>query len=143
MNHPEATPQRKATPRQATQRKEIGPYQLGLLLGEGGMGQVYKAFDARLGRWVAVKRLHGDATARARERFRREARTLAQLGHPAIVQVFDIVEDDEGDWIVMELIGGPTLAELRCGGPLDLGLAVDYARQIASALKAAHAKELV
>ncbi len=97
----------------------------------------------RLGRWVAAKRLRGDAGDRARQRFRREARTLAQLGHPGIVQIFDIVEDEAGDWIVMELVDGPTLAELRRGGPLDVGLALDYARQIASALEAAHASGIV
>ena len=94
-------------------RKELGPYRLGPLLGEGGMGKVYKAFDTRLRRWVAVKSLRGDAPREARERFQREARTLAQLGHPGIVQIFDIVEDADGDWIVMELIDGFTLAELR------------------------------
>lgn len=114
----------------------LGPYQLGPLLGEGGMGKVYKAFDTRLRRWVAVKSLHGDATREARERFQREARTLAQLGHPNIVQIFDIVEEADGDWIVMELIDGPTLAEIR--RPLNVGLALDYARQIGSALEAAH-----
>ena len=133
MSHPEETSARKA----------LGPYELGLLLGRGGMGEVYKAFDDRLGRWVAVKRLRDTATGRARERFQREARTLAQLRHPGIVQIFDIVEDEGGDWIVMELVDGPTLAELRRGGPLDVGLALDVARQIASALEAAHVNGVV
>ena len=132
----------------APEVQKLGPYQLGVLLGEGGMGEVYKAFDDRLGRWVAAKRVRGDGAERAvaeraRERFRREARTLAQLGHPAIVQIFDIVEDDGGDWIVMELIDGPTLAELRRDGPLQPGLVLDYGRQIASALGAAHASGVV
>ena len=98
---------------------------------------MFKAFDDRLGRWVAAKRLHGDATARARSRFRREARALAQLEHPSIVQIFDIVEEDDGDWIVMELVEGSTLAELCGDGPLDPGLAIDFGRQVASALEAA------
>ena len=107
------------------------------------MGEVYKAFDDRLGRWVAVKRVRGEADEKAKERFRREARTLAQLGHPGIVQIFDWLRDDDGDWIVMELIDGPTLAELRRAGPLVPTLAVDYGRQIASALAAAHGSGVV
>ena len=121
--------------------KKLGPYQLGPLLGEGGMGKVYKAFDTRLRRWVAVKSLHGDAPREARERFQREARTLAQLGHPNIVQIFDIVEDADGDWIVMELIDGPTLAEIR--RPINVGLALDFGRQIGSALEAAHENGII
>ena len=128
--------------------QQLGPYQLGLLLGRGGMGEVYKAFDDRLGRWVAIKRLRGESSDdtsgdHRRERFRREARTLAQLGHPGIVQIFDIVQDDDGDCIVMELIDGPTLRELRRDGPLDPSLVLEYGRQIASALEAAHAGGVV
>ncbi len=123
--------------------QKLGPYQLGLLLGEGGMGEVYKAFDDRLGRWVAVKRVRGQAGEKEKERFRREARTLAQLGHPGIVQIFDWLQDDDGDWIVMELIDGPTLAELHRSGPLLPTLAMDYGRQIASALAAAHGSGVV
>ena len=122
---------------------KIGQYQLGMLIGKGGMGEVYKAFDNRLGRFVAVKKVRGDASEREKERFRREARTLAQLGHPGIVHIFDFVEEDDGDWIVMELVEGPTLAELRREGPLIPSLVLDYARQIASALCAAHAKGVV
>ena len=123
--------------------RQLGPYRLGLRLGAGGMGEVYKAFDDRLGRWVAAKRLRGDATAEARARFRREARVLARLGHPAIVQIFDIVEDESGDWIVMELVEGSTLAELGAGGPLDVGLVLDFGRQVAAALGVAHAAGIV
>lgn len=122
---------------------DLGPYQLDSLLGKGGMGEVYKAFDGRLERWVAVKRLSQGATLQTRERFRREARTLAQLGHPGIVQIFDIVESPDVDWIVMELIAGPTLADLRRDGPLDVGLALKYAGQIASALESAHRSGIV
>ncbi|MCG8455636.1 MAG: protein kinase, partial [Holophagales bacterium] len=122
---------------------EVGPYRLDILLGKGGMGEVYKAFDDRLGRWVAAKRLRRGASKRERYRFRHEARSLARLGHPAIVQIFDIVEDPEGDWIVMELVDGVTLAELRRDGPLDVALVVDFARQIASALAAAHQSGIV
>ncbi|MEM6455340.1 MAG: protein kinase, partial [Acidobacteriota bacterium] len=123
--------------------RQIGPYRLGKLLGKGGMGEVFQAFDERLDRAVAVKRLRMDPTAIDRRRFRREARILAKLGHPAIVQIFDIVEDDAGDWIVMEFIDGPTLAKMRRQSALDVSLVLDYARQIASALDAAHARDIV
>ncbi|MEM7351633.1 MAG: serine/threonine-protein kinase, partial [Acidobacteriota bacterium] len=123
--------------------QQLGPYKLGLLLGEGGMGKVYRAFDDRLGRWVAAKRVRGEATERGRARLLQEARTLARLGHPAIVQIFDVVEDAAGDWIVMELIEGPTLTELMRDGPLEPSLVLDYGRQIASALEAAHSLGVV
>ncbi len=113
------------------------------MLGVGGMGEVYKAFDDRLKRWVAIKKVRGEAGEKERERLRREAQTLAQLQHPGIVQIFDWLQDDEGDWIVMELIDGPTLAELGSDGPLLPALAVEYGRQIASALAAAHGKGVV
>ena len=130
-------------PQAISQRKELGPYQLGLLLGKSGMGEVYEAFDTRLERRVAVKRLHAEANPKARQRFRREARTLAQLGHPAIIQICDVVTDEDGDWIVMELVDGPTLAELVRGGPLDVGLALDYTLQVIAALDCAHTSGVI
>ncbi|MEM8931893.1 MAG: protein kinase, partial [Acidobacteriota bacterium] len=135
-------PQRDGATAPAT---EIGPYRLGGLLGRGGMGEVYRAFDDRLERWVAVKRLRdrrssGSSTS---DRLRHEAKVLARLGHPAIVQIFDIVEDDAQDWIVMELIEGPTLAELCRDQPVAVPLVTHYARQIASALGAAHDRGIV
>src|SRR5262245_45785331 len=85
--------------------ERIGPYRLAARLGAGGMGEVYKAYDERLDRWVAVKRISpqrsGDAAQR--ERLLREARASARLSHPAIVQVFDLVQADGADCIVMEL----------------------------------------
>ncbi len=128
---------------ETTQAQELGPYRFDVLLGRGGMGEVYKAWDTRLERWVAVKRLRTDrASADERERFRREARAAAQLGHPAILQVFDVLEDN-GDWIVMEMVDGPDLATLVEDGPLVPRLVVDYGRQIADGLAAAHAKGIV
>ena len=120
--------------------QELGPYRLDVLLGRGGMGEVYRAWDARLERWVAVKRLldTGDATSRAR--FLREARAAAGLGHPGILQVFDVLDHDGTEWIVMEMVDGPDLATLLQDGPLDVGLVLDYGRQVADALAAAHAK---
>lgn len=125
--------------------RRIGPYRLEGELGRGGMGVVYRAYDERLDRRVAVKRLRPDAAAREgwRARFRREARTAARLGHPAIVQIHDVVEAEDDDWIVMELVEGPTVAELVEAGPLAVESAAEIARQIAEGLAAAHARGVV
>ncbi|MCP4659127.1 MAG: serine/threonine protein kinase, partial [bacterium] len=123
---------------------KFGRYRLDVLLGRGGMADVHKARDERLRRWVAIKHLHSDAAGDPEgRRALREARTAAQLGHPAIIRVFDVLEDDGDVWIVMELVDGPNLAELLRDGPLDVGLAVDYGRQVASGLAAAHAAGIV
>lgn len=107
------------------------------------MGRVYRAYDERLERWVAAKCLHRGATATARKRFRREAHTLARLGHPAIVQIFDIVEDVGDDWIIMEMIDGQTLGSLSLAGGLEWREVADYGRQILSALDGAHSHGIV
>jgi TOMM system kinase/cyclase fusion protein len=104
------------------------------------MGVVYRAYDERLDRWVAVKFIqpgkHEDAVGR--ERLRREARASARLSHPAIVQIYDMVRTDEGDGIVMELVEGRTLAQILREGPLDLKQGLTLAREVASALAEAH-----
>ena len=80
-------------------------YRFERVLGRGGMGEVHLACDEHLRRRVAIKKVRpGGIDPRRRERLRREARTAAQLTHPAIVQIFDLVEADDGDWIVMEWI---------------------------------------
>ncbi|HEY2737127.1 MAG TPA: protein kinase, partial [Thermoanaerobaculia bacterium] len=124
---------------------EIGPYRIESRLGSGGMGEVYRAYDSRLGRSVAVKliRLESSGDAVARERFRREARAAAGLSHPSIVQVHDIVESGEGDAIVMELVEGETLAQKIAAGPIRLGECARLAREIAEALAAAHARQIL
>ena len=122
----------------------VGPYRIVEQLGAGGMGVVYRARDERLERWVAVKHIRpGEADLRSRERLRREARTIAGLNHSAIVQVHDIVETGEGDWIVMELIEGRTLKEMIDDDALDLPEVVQLAREIAEGLAEAHAKGIV
>jgi serine/threonine-protein kinase len=119
---------------------DLGPYRFERRLGAGGMGEVFLAFDHRLERRVAIKRLRsGLDSPVARERLRREARAAARLSHSAIVQVFDLVETDDGDWIVMELVEGPRLADLTARGPLDLREVLLYGQQIAEGLSAAHA----
>lgn len=123
---------------------DLGPYRFDRRLGMGGMGEVFLAFDRRLGRHVAIKRLRSDlGAASARERLRREARAAARLSHSAIVQVFDLIETGQGDWIVMELVDGPRLSDLTASGPLPLSQALVYGRQIAEGLAAAHALGLV
>jgi serine/threonine-protein kinase len=94
--------------------RDIGPYRIEERLGAGGMGEVYRAWDQRLGRSVAVKLIRPEASgdARARERLRREARAAAGLSHPQVVQIFDIVEHGETEAIVMELVEGEPLSQL-------------------------------
>jgi predicted Zn-dependent protease/tRNA A-37 threonylcarbamoyl transferase component Bud32 len=128
-----------------TRPPTIGPYTLGERLGAGGMGEVYRAYDERLDRWVAVKLIRPESAAseNARERFRREARAAARLSHPSIVQTHDIVESAEGDAIVMELVEGESLAKRIARGPLPVDAAARIGREIAEGLAAAHAKGLI
>ena len=122
----------------------IGPYRLARRLGEGGMGEVFLAWDERLGRRVAVKRILRDTPRpQDRERFRREARAAARLSHPAVVQVYDFVEDATGDAIVLEYVEGRTLRALLAEGVPPIGFAVRLAREVAEGLSAAHAAGLV
>jgi serine/threonine protein kinase/tetratricopeptide (TPR) repeat protein len=127
------------------QPDRIGPYRLEEQIGSGGMGVVYRAYDERLDRWVAVKLIqpgrHEDKVGR--ERLRREARASARLSHPAIVRIFDMVQTEDGDGIVMELVEGRTLAQILREGPMDLAQGLALAREIASALVEAHAHGVV
>lgn len=123
---------------------EIGPYRCLRRIGAGGMGEVYLAYDQRLERQVAVKHLKPDEDRSVpRERLRREARAVARLSHPAIVQVFELLEAPDGDWIVMEYVDGPSLAEKLRRGPLSLPEVLSYGGQIAAGLAEAHAKGIV
>ena len=115
--------------------REFASYRILSLLGAGGMGEVYRAYDSKLGRDVAIKTLPYQF-ARDPERlarFRREARTLASLNHPNIAAIYGLEECGEVDCLVLELVEGETLH-----GPLLLGAALDRACQLAEALKAAH-----
>jgi eukaryotic-like serine/threonine-protein kinase len=121
--------------------EKIGPYRLIELLGSGGMGTVWRAWDERLKRPVALKRiLAATKDPKARERFRREAEAGARLNHPSIVHLYDIVEMDESDWIVMELVNGRTLQDLLREGPLEVPRALRLGREIADGLAEAHAQ---
>jgi serine/threonine protein kinase len=112
-------------------------------IGEGGMGVVYKALDTRLERPVAIKILHSIDDPKRRRQFVWEARAAAGLRHPNIVVVHDIASDGSTDFIVMEYIPGRPLSERLARGPLSAGEALRYAREIASALEAAHTAGIV
>jgi serine/threonine protein kinase/tetratricopeptide (TPR) repeat protein len=117
------------------------------------MGVVYRAWDEVLRRPLAVKHLPpgksddagdvGDVGDTARRRFRREAQAAARLNHPAIVHIYEIVESKEGDWIVMELVEGDTLAGLLSAGEISLLQALRLAREIAEGLTEAHAQGVI
>jgi hypothetical protein len=123
----------------------IGPYRLEELIGEGGMGQVFRARDAALGRDVAIKLLpaHLMADPQRRERFAREARLLAALNHPHIAHVYGVEERDGVRALVMELVDGQTLGDVLASARLPVPKALALARQIAQALDAAHDKGIV
>ena len=108
------------------------------------MGEVFRAFDPRLGRPVAVKRVRGDSAAEsARQRLQREARAAAGLSHPSIVQVHDILQQEDDDWIVMEWVDGPSLRQLIASGPLPPEQVVKLGLDIAEGLAAAHGHDIL
>ena len=118
----------------------LGPYKILAPLGAGGMGEVYRAHDSRLGRDVAIKVLpaHLAATPEVRARFEREARTVSQLNHPHICTLFDVGHQDGVDYLVMELLEGETLAHRLEKGPLPVAEVLSLGQQIAGALDRAH-----
>ena len=123
-----------------------GRFRLEERLGSGGMSTVYRAFDETLERWVAIKLLHREMSDEADqlERFRREARAVAQLSSPHVVGVIDAGDDDGHPFIVFECINGETLKDrIRRLGRLEIDEAIAYAIEIGRALSAAHAARLV
>ena len=123
----------------------LGPYEIVGPLGAGGMGEVYRATDTRLGRGVALKFLP-EAFARDAERmarFEREAKVLGSLNHPNIAHIYGVEESNGTRALVMELAEGPTLAERIKQGPLPLDEALPIARQIADGLEYAHERGII
>jgi eukaryotic-like serine/threonine-protein kinase len=118
----------------------VGPYRVEAMIGAGGMGEVYRARDTRLGRTVAVKILPRDVAADPdrRRRFEREARTIASLTHPHICTLYDVGEHAGSVFLVMEHLDGDTLAARLRNGALPLGKALSVATEIAEALNVAH-----
>ncbi len=123
----------------------VGPYVVVERIGRGGMGEVYRARDRRLGREVALKvlpALVANDPARL-ARFEREARALASLSHPAIAAIYHLDETTEAKALVLELVEGPTLAERLVEGPVPMSETLAIARRVTEALEAAHERGIV
>ncbi len=123
----------------------LGPYEIVAPLGAGGMGEVYRAKDTRLGRDVAIKVLpeHLTSNPEVRARFEREARTVSSLNHPHICTLHDVGREGENEYLVMELVEGETLAQRLTRGPLPLPELLRIGVQIADALDRAHRAGIV
>jgi len=124
-----------ATVKSVTAGACLGPYRIESKLGEGGMGEVFRALDTRLGRAVAIKTTHEQFSAR----FEREARAISLLNHPNICTLYDVGPN----YLVMELLEGETLADRLKGGPLPVQTTLLYASQILAALVEAHSKGII
>ncbi|MEO6324049.1 MAG: protein kinase, partial [Thermoanaerobaculia bacterium] len=124
------------------QGQRLGPYEILSTLGAGGMGEVYRALDSRLGRQVAIKVLTHDSPA-ALARFDREARTVACLSHPNILALYDVVLDGPVPYVVTELLEGETLADRLRTGPLPWRQALAFAAEAAEGMSYAHARSII
>src|SRR5262245_23831190 len=124
---------------------KVGPYEIVAALGEGGMGEVYTATDTRLSRTVAIKVLpqHWADNSEMKQRFEREARTVASLSDPRICALHDIGHQSGTDFLVMEYLEGETLSARIARGPLPLDEALSIAIAIAGALDQAHRQGVV
>jgi Tol biopolymer transport system component/predicted Ser/Thr protein kinase len=124
---------------------QLGPYEILEAIGAGGMGEVYRARDTRLGRTVAIKVLSADISDRVelRERFEREAQTISTLNHPHICTLHDVGRHDGIDYLVMEYLDGETLASRLERGPLPARDAIRVAIEIGDALDKAHRQGIV
>ena len=120
-----------------------GRYRTIKRLGSGGMATVLLAEDERLGRQVAVKRMHAESPEEVAKRFQREAHLGASLNHPNIVSIFDIETDDENVLIVMEYVAGGTLKDALARGPLPREAAFKVLRGVAAALDYAHEHDVI
>ena len=139
----EAPPPRTAP--LVSESRQFRHYQLGVLLGAGGMGEVYRARDTRLDRDVAIKVLPSAAVSdpERRSRLAREARMLARLNHPHIGAIYGLEESGDEVALVLELVEGETLADRLARGPVPIAEAIEIARQIAEAVGAAHREGIV
>src|SRR5262249_44822599 len=119
---------------------QLGSHEITGLLGKGGMGEVYRARDAKLKREVAIKILPVEFSSDANRvsRFQREAEVLASLNHPNIAAIYDLQEANGSRFLVLELVEGETLAERIARGPIPIKEALEIARHICDALESAH-----
>src|ERR1700722_12936759 len=124
---------------------KLGPYEIQSPIGAGGMGEVYRARDARLNRDVAIKILPASFSSDPErlQRFAQESRAAAALNHPNILSIYDIGEAHGAPYVVSELLEGETLRDRLQNGPLSSRKTIDYAQQIARGLAAAHEKGIV
>ncbi|MCP3962982.1 MAG: protein kinase [bacterium] len=122
--------------------ESVGHYRIENRLGVGELGMVYRAWDEHLERWVTMRQAVIDDLLEL-ERFRRGARAIAGLSHPSLVRIYDFVEAEDGDWIVMEFIEGQTLRALLDEGALDPVQAVPLAREITEGMAVAHDRDIV
>src|SRR5262245_42230786 len=124
---------------------KLGPYEIQDLLGSGGMGEVYRALDPRIGRTVAIKILpstfSGDSNRLSR--FQQEARAAGLLNHPNILAIYDVGTDNGSPYLVSELLEGTTLRQKLESGALPRRRAIEYALQIIRGLTAAHEKNII
>jgi serine/threonine protein kinase len=123
--------------------EKLGPYEILGLIGAGGMGEVYRARDTRLGRNVAVKVLQESLGGTSWERFEREARAASSLNHPNICAVYDVGEAGGRPYLVMELLEGQTLRDYIGRQPADQSSVIALGVQIADALEAAHTMGII
>ena len=128
-----------------TPSTKLGSYEIFAAIGAGGMGEVYRALDSKLGREVAIKVLPEEFTQHPEKlaRFEREARLLASLNHPGIATLHGLEKVKDKPFLVMELVEGETLAERISRGPLPVNEALTLSQQIAEALEAAHEKGVI
>jgi Tol biopolymer transport system component len=128
-----------------TSGTRLGPYEIVSRIGAGGMGEVWRANDTRLGRSVAIKILPPQFAnnAQLKVRFEREARAISQLTHPHICTLYDVGEDGGTGFLVMELLEGESLADRLARGPLELPEVLRYGQQVAEALDRAHRQHVV
>ena len=128
-----------------TSGTKLGPYEILSAVGAGGMGEVYRARDSRLGRDVALKVLPAAFAADAERmaRFQREAQVLASLNHPNIASIYGLEDSGNVRALVMELVEGPTLADQLAKGAIPVDEALSLAKQICEAVEYAHERGIV